>query len=95
MRFANDTNFHLRMAALLLGAMFLEYLAATRLHTWSAPQIGVVTFVLGLVWVAMTAFHHGRAQAEELRVLRDRVDRLSRQVEALEDDTRARRSLPR
>ena len=55
MRFPNDTTFHLRMAALLVASMFLEHLASTQLMQWSSPRIGIVTFVLGLVWVAMAA----------------------------------------
>jgi hypothetical protein len=95
MRFPNDTQFHLRMATLLVAALFFEHLAATRLHTWSAPQIGVVAFVLGLVWVALTGFHHSRAQANRLRVLENRVAELTEQVDALTDELRTRRSLPR
>lgn len=94
MRFPNDTGFHLRMATLLIAAMFLEHLASTRLQTWSAPQIGVVTFVLGLCWVALTGFHHAKAQADRLRVLEDRLERLQQRTEQLEDDERQRRALP-
>lgn len=95
MRFANDTSFHLRMATLLVASLFLEHLAATRLTHWSAPQIGVITFVLGLAWVTLTGFHQSKDQADKVRVLEDRVERLQLQVEALEDELRARRSLPR
>jgi hypothetical protein len=94
MRFANDTAFHLRMAALVIGSLFLEHLAATRLPNWSSPAIGIVTFVLGLAWVALFAFHHGRALQDRLRVLEDRLDRLTQRVDAGEDAQRARRALP-
>lgn len=94
MRFPNDTNFHLRMAALLIAAMFLEHLASTRLEHWAAPDLGVITFVLGLVWVALTAFHHARATQERVRVLEARLERVTALAEALADDQRARRSLP-
>jgi hypothetical protein len=94
MRFPNDTAFHMRMAALLVGAMFLENLATTYLPHWSSPQIGVVTFVLGLSWVALAAFHHAKSMQDKLRVLEDKVDRLSARTDTLEDDRRARRSLP-
>ncbi|HEX5054738.1 MAG TPA: hypothetical protein VFZ65_23380 [Planctomycetota bacterium] len=94
MRFPNDTNFHLRMAALLIGSLFLENLAKTHLPGWSSPQIGIVTFVLGLAWVAMAAFYHARATQERLRVLEDKLDRLAARTEAIEDDRRARRALP-
>jgi hypothetical protein len=94
MRFPNDTAFHLRMAALVIGSLFLEHLARTKLANWSSPQIGIVTFVLGLAWVALFAFHHGKAQQDKLRVLEDRLERLAERVEAGEQAQRARRSLP-
>jgi hypothetical protein len=94
MRFPNDTAFHLRMAALLIASMFLEHLAATRLAHWSSPRIGIITFVLGLAWVAMAAFHHAKATQDRVRVLEAKLERLAALTEALADDQRARRSLP-
>lgn len=94
MRFPNDIAFHLRMAALLIASMFLEHLADTRLPNWSSPRIGVITFVLGLAWVAMAAFHHAKATQAKLRLLEDRLEQLDRLTEALVDDERRRRSLP-
>lgn len=94
MRFPNDTAFHLRMAALLVASLFLEHLAATRVPHWSSPQIGVITFVLGLAWVALGAFHHARATQDRIRVLEARLERLDQLTEALAEDRRARRSLP-
>lgn len=95
MRFPNDTTFHLRMAALLIVALFLEHVAATRIPHWSSPQIGIVTFVLGLAWVALAAFWHAKAMQDRIRVLEAKLDRLSATTDALVDDQRARRSLPR
>jgi hypothetical protein len=94
MRFPNDTAFHLRMAALLIASLFLEQLATTHLPNWSSPHIGVVTFVLGLLWVALAAFHHARTLQDRMRVLEDKLERLTAQAGALEDERRARRSLP-
>lgn len=95
MRFPNDTAFHLRMAALLIGSLFLENLAATHLPHWSAPKLGVITFVLGLTWVAMAAFHHAKATQDRVKVLEAKLDRLQALTDALADDQRARRSLPK
>jgi len=95
MRFPNDTSFHLRMAALLVAAMFLEHLAATRLPHWSSPMVGIVTFVLGLTWVAMAAFWHGKAMQDRIRVLEGKLDRVAALTDALADDQRARRALPK
>lgn len=94
MRFPNDTAFHLRMAALVIGSLFLEHLAARHLPAWTSPQIGVITFVLGLAWVALMAFHHARATQERLRVLEARLDRTNQLAETLAAELRARRSLP-
>ncbi len=94
MRFPNDTTFHLRMAALVIASLFLEHLAASRLEHWSSPQIGVITFVLGLAWVALAAFHHAKATQERVKVLEAKLERLQALTDAIADDTRARRSLP-
>ncbi len=95
MRFPNDTAFHLRMAALLIASLFLEQLAAKHLSHWTSPQIGIVTFVLGLAWVALAAFHHAKVTQERIRVLEARVERLQALTDVLVDDERARRSLPK
>ncbi|MFY9341575.1 MAG: hypothetical protein WAT39_03745 [Planctomycetota bacterium] len=95
MRFPNDTAFHLRMAALLIAALFLEQLAGKHLPQWTSPQIGIVTFVLGLAWVALAAFHHAKVTQERIRVLEAKVERLQALTDALADDTRARRALPK
>ena len=95
MRFPNDTAFHLRMAALVIGSMFLEHLATTRLPHWSSPQIGIITFVLGLAWVALAAFHHAKATQDRVKVLEAKLERLHALTEALADDQRSRRSLPK
>ncbi|MBL8755130.1 MAG: hypothetical protein JNK15_17635 [Planctomycetes bacterium] len=95
MRFPNDTTFHLRMAAVVLAALFLEQLAAKNIAHWSAPSIGIVTFALGLVWVAITAWQHAKTTQEKVRVLEAKLERLQALTDALADETRARRSLPK
>ena len=94
MRFPNDTAFHMRMAALVIVSLFLEHLANTRLPNWSSPQIGIVTFVLGLAWVVLFAIHLNQALQDRIRVLEDKLDRVNQLAETLADDTRNRRSLP-
>ncbi|MCB9878147.1 MAG: hypothetical protein H6835_11150 [Planctomycetes bacterium] len=94
MRFPNDKAFHLRMAALVIASLFLEHLAATRIPGWSAPQLGVITFVLGLAWVALFAGHVGQGLQQRIRVLEDKLERTTELAELLADETRSRRSLP-
>lgn len=95
MRFPNDTAFHLRMAALVIVSLFLEHLAGKHVTHWTSPQIGIITFVLGLAWVALAAFHHAKVTQERIRVLEAKLERLDALTEALADDQRARRSLPK
>ena len=51
----------MRMAALVIASLFLEHIANTKLPNWSQPQIGIITFVLGMAWIALFAMHHGVA----------------------------------
>ncbi len=94
MRFPNDMSFHLRMAALVIASLFLEHLANTRLPKWSSPQIGIITFVLGMAWIALFSMHNGVALQDRIRVLEDKLERTTQLAEMLADETRQRRSLP-
>lgn len=94
MRFPNDMSFHMRMAALVIASLFLEHLANTRLPNWSSPQIGIITFVMGMAWIALFTMHHGVALQDRIRVLEDKLERTNQLAEMLADETRQRRSLP-
>ncbi|MCA8975292.1 MAG: hypothetical protein KDC98_11265 [Planctomycetes bacterium] len=94
MRFPNDTAFHLRMAAFVVFALFLEHLAERNLPEWSSPHIGILPFALGLLWVGLYAFHIATMLRQRIRVLEDRLDRLTDRADALEHERRDRRALP-
>ena len=94
MRFPNDTAFHMKMAALVIVSLFVEHNASRWLPNWSAPQIGVITFVLGMAWVTLFAAHHAQATRARLRALEDKLERTNQLAEMLADETRQRRSLP-
>ena len=94
MRFPNDTNFHLRMATVLVAALFLEHLAEEHLPNWSSPRIGILPFALGLAWVGLFAWHLANMLRERIKVLEDRLERLTSRTDQIEDTERSRRSLP-
>ncbi len=94
MRFPNDMSFHIRMAALVIASLFLEHIANTRLPNWSSPQISIITFVMGMAWIALFTMHHGVALQDRIRVLEDKLERTNQLAEILADETRQRRSLP-
>jgi len=94
MRFPNDMSFHMRMAALVIASLFLEHFANTRLPNWSSPEIGIITFVLGMAWVMLFAMHHGVTLQDRIRVLEDKLERTNQLAEMLAEETQKRRSLP-
>ena len=94
MRTLQERPFHLLMATLLIGSLLLDQEAGRHLPTWSMPRVGLVTFALGLVWIALFAGYRLRHLQTRIDVLEDRLERTSRRADALEDETRRRRGLP-
>jgi len=94
MRTLAEPQFHMLMALLLIGSLFLDQYVVKILPAWNMPSIGLVTFLLGMVWVALFAAHRFRNLHERIVVLEDRLDRNVTHTEALEDDARRRRGLP-
>jgi hypothetical protein len=94
MRSLPEGPFHAVMAALVVVSLFLDEGAAKVLPNWSDPKVGLITFALGLVWLALFAAHRIRNLHARIEVLEDRLDRTSARADALEDDARRRRGLP-
>lgn len=94
MRSLGENQFHLLMGVLVVGSLFLDHLMRRAVATWTSPQVGLITFALGLVWVGLFAAHRARRSEERVRVAEDRVERLQQLVRALEDLERERRRLP-
>jgi hypothetical protein len=82
------------MAALLIASLFLEHMANTRLENWSSPQIGIVTFVMGMAWIMLFTMNHGVSLQDRIRVLEDKLERTNHLAETLADEIRQRRALP-
>jgi uncharacterized membrane protein len=93
-RTLSENQFHVLMAALLIGSLVLDEQAKLFLPTWSAPKVSLITLVLGLVWLAQFGAHRLRALQERIKVLQDRVERLTHRADAIEDAERARRARP-
>ena len=94
MRSLAEGQFHAVMAVLVVASLFLDRGASQLIPTWSNPSIGLVTFALGLVWVALFGAHRLRNLQLQLRVLEDRLDRITARADSLEDEARRRRGLP-
>jgi uncharacterized membrane protein len=94
MRSLGENQFHLLMGVLVIGSLFLDRLMAKVVTTWTSPQVGLITFALGLVWVGLFAAHRAAKSSERIAIAEDKVDRLAQLVRALEDLERERRRLP-
>jgi len=88
-----ERPFHLLMATLVVASLFVDQ-QAEHWPAWHMPHIGLVTFALGLVWIALFAAYRLRTLQQRIDVLEDRLERTSRRADALEDETRRRRGTP-
>ena len=93
MRTISETQFHLVMGIAVMGSLFLNRGIMAILPTWNPPQVGLISFVLGLVWVGLFAAHRVSLGKDAQRVADDRLGRLEKRLDALEDEARQR--LPR
>ncbi len=94
MRALPEPQFHLLMTALVLASLAVDQEMPKLLHDWNMPKVGLVTFTLGLCWIALFAAHRIANLHRRIEVLQDQLERTARRTDALEDDARARRSLP-
>ena len=95
MRTLHEPQFHMLMAALVVGSMLLEQEGPRLVRGFAVPQVGALTFTLGLCWLALFAAHRIRNLHLRVDALEERLRRTTAVVQALEDDARARRGLPR
>lgn len=95
MRTLAEPQFHLLMTTLVIGSILLDQEASRFLPGWNMPRIGIVTFTLGLCWLALFAAHRIANLHAQITVLKEHVERLARRADVLEDDARSRRGLPR
>lgn len=91
MRALSESQFHALMALLAVVSLLLEDQAPRYLPTWSMPRIGLITFALGLCWLALFAAHRFRTLQQRIEVLQDRLERTAQRTDLLEDDARRRR----
>ena len=91
----HERQFHLLMASLVIASLRLEQEASRLLPLWQMPEIGLLTFTLGLCWLALFAGHRVKNLHLRITVLEERLEHTIRRTEAIEEDVRARRGLPR
>ncbi len=95
MRAIAENRLHTQMLLLLLASLVLDALATRHLPAWNMPSVGLLTLVVAMCWIGLFTAYRTRGLHDQVRVLRDRVERTQQLLEGLEDDLRQRRTLPR
>ncbi len=95
MRTLQEPQFHKLMAGLVATSVLIEHQAPKLLHGLALPDVGLLTFTLALSWLTLFAAHRLRAMSDRIEALEQRLRRTADTTQALEDEARARRSLPR
>ncbi|MEZ5987603.1 MAG: hypothetical protein R3F30_00455 [Planctomycetota bacterium] len=85
-----DLRLHLLFAVLFIGSFFLDEQMRGLLGTWKDPSIGLLSYAIGIFWMASLLLDRLRAVEDRNRVLRDLVDRHEHKIRALEDELEAR-----
>lgn len=83
-----ETGFHLLMGSLLFASTFVDRAIRAGFPAWNPPAVGLLTLVLGLIWVGLFAAYRIRLQHERERVLTDRLERTERRLAQVEDAVR-------
>ncbi len=79
---------HFVFAVLFFTTGFYGDHIASVFPGWRDPKIGILCVVIGLLWLLRFFVGRYKEMADELKVLRDRVERTERHVNALEDEQR-------
>lgn len=87
----SERQFHVLMGALLLASTVLDRVMENTLPAWDPPQVGLLTLVLGLIWVGLFAGYRGKNLEDRIRVTEDRLERAQNKIEALEVELAERR----
>lgn len=95
MRSLQEPQFHTLMAGLVLLSLLLEQEGPKLLPGMALPDVGLLTFTLGMCWIALFSAHRVRNLSQRIDALEERLRRTTEIAQMLEDDARARRSLPR
>ena len=87
----SERQFHMLMGALLLASTLPDRVMENALPAWDPPQVGLLTLVLGLIWVGLFAGYRGKNLEDRMRVMEDRLERAQNKIEALEVELEERR----
>lgn len=82
----NEARLHTIFGVLFVLTFFGSEQVAKALPTWNDPKVGLLSFVVALIWLVLFFMHRGSALTDELKVVRDRLDRTEQRLRVLEDE---------
>ena len=80
-----ESSFHIAMAVLTVGSLWLNQLMEGLDLVWNPPSVGLITLALAGVWLPRWFLWRQELDDERIRVLEDRTTRLQARLEAMED----------
>lgn len=86
----SEGRMHAVFGVLFVLSFFVSDQARKMLPTWYDPQIGLLSLAIALLWLARFFLGRGKELAEQVMVLKDRLERVDRKIRALEDEQESR-----
>ena len=82
----NERRMHAVFGLLFVASVFASDQLDRHVPAWNDPKIGLLSFLIALVWLVSFFVARGNALVDENKILRDRVERLETKVRWLEDE---------
>lgn len=86
----SEARFHTIFGLLFVLTFFGSDQLERHLPVWNDPKVGLLSFVVALIWLTLFFMYRGSALQEENRVMRDRIERTENRLSALEDERELR-----
>jgi hypothetical protein len=82
----NEARLHTLFGVLFVLSVFLSEQVEKVLPTWNDPKLGLLSFVVAILWLVLFFMSRGSTLNDDVKVLKDRVERMEHRVRSLEDE---------
>lgn len=82
----SEARLHTLFGVLFVLSVFLSEQIEKVLPTWNDPKLGLLSFVVAILWLVLFFMSRGSTLGDEVKVLKDRVERMEQRVRSLEDE---------
>ncbi len=81
----SEARMHTVFGILFVVSFFGSDQLSKVLPEWNDPKVGLISLVIALIWLVVFFLARGGAMLDEFKVIRDRLERLERKLDALEE----------